>query len=523
MNSGPTETKLRDAVRQLKEAQRIAKLGSWELDLVSGPLSWSAEIFGIFEIDPDRFGATYEAFLDAIHPDDRDAVDNAYKKSLADREPYVITHRLRMKDGRIKWVHERCETVFDADGRPLVSRGTVQDITERKRIDDNLHQLEAMLATFLKVAPEAVILTNDKGRISVFNAGAEAIFGHAATEVIGRSIEGLMPARFRDAHRAHVQAFSRSPVPGRMMNQRAEITGLRKDGQEFPAEASLSKLTTPGGTFFAVMLRDITHQKAAHEDLIQAKIAAESALDSKSRFFASMSHELRTPLNAIIGFAEVLSEPRTYVLDETRQRDYAKDIRDSGRHLLNIINDILDFSGMEFGKIKRADEPVAVTDLIEACMRMLRLKASEQEIAIHTDIAPALPELFVDRRLLVQALLNLLSNAVKFTGRGGSITVQARASACGCVDLVVRDTGIGMRPEVIERVGEPFLQADTSLARRFEGTGLGLSIVKKIVGLHGGKLAIESIVGQGTVASIHLPLACACRRPELDKVDGVAS
>lgn len=513
-----SEAKLRDAWRQLNESQRIAKLGSWELDLVSGALFWSDEIFRIFEVDPGGFGATYETFLNAIHPDDREAVDRAYRTSLANKASYEITHRLRMEDGRIKWVHERCETEFDTDGTPLRSRGTVQDITERKRADDSLRQLEAMLATFLKVAPEAVILTNERGRINVFNAGAEAIFGHAASEVVGRSIGCLLPERFREAHRGHVREFARSPVPSRMMNQRAEIAGLRKNGEEFPAEAALSKLTTPNGIFFAVMLRDITPQKAAREDLIKAKVAAEAALEAKSCFIANMSHELRTPLNAIIGFSEVLLAPRSYSLDDAKMRDYAKDIHSSGHHLLTIINDILDFSGMEFGKIKRIDEPIAVMELIQAAIRMVDLKASEGEIAVLTEVAPDLPELLVDRRLLLQALLNLLSNAIKFTERRGSVTVQAIESEHGGVDLLVRDTGLGMRPEVIERVGEPFMQADTSLARRFEGTGLGLSIVKQIVDLHGGKLAMQSTLGQGTVASIHLPATCTCRQPALAKV-----
>ena len=141
--------RLRETARRLEDAQRVAKIGSWELDLIAGAQNWSTEIYRIFEIDPARFGASYEAFLAAVHPDDRDAVDAAYRASLERKGHYEMVHRLQMPDGRVKRVDVRCESEFDDDGRPLRSCGTAQDITQRKMVEDALHESEATVSAFL--------------------------------------------------------------------------------------------------------------------------------------------------------------------------------------------------------------------------------------------------------------------------------------------------------------------------------------------------------------------------------------
>lgn len=499
---------LPELARRLQEAQRLAQIGSWELDLTTDILCWSDEIYRIFEIDPEKFGASYQAFLDAIHPDDRESVAEAYEGSLASKTPYDIVHRLLMADGRIKWVHERCETDYDASGKPLRSLGTVQDITARKNMEDALHESQATLAALLKSSPEAVIVTDDRGCIREFSTGAEVIFGYTAGEVMGSPVDRLMPARLRAAHEGHVRAFGDSPVKGRMMRERSEILGLRKNGEEFPAEASISKLTGSSGAIFAVVLRDVSQQKAAREELIKSKIIAESANETKSRFLANMSHELRTPLNAIIGFSEMLLSRAEFRLDDAKCQEYARDIHDSGKHLLNIINDILDISRLDMGDVQPEVEPVEIADVILSCKRMIRIRAAKAGVMLQEEISPGLPMISADRRLLLQAMLNLVSNAVKFTPGGGYVITGARQSGGGDISFFVRDTGMGMQQADIARIGQPFMQADMSLSRKFEGTGLGLSIVKRIAEIHQGQLVIESTPGRGTAATIHLPASC---------------
>ena len=500
------ENALKETSQRLEDAQRIARMGSWELDIPSGKVIWSNQLFNILEFDPAEVEPSFENYFLRLHPDDAERVRQAYAKALKTGKPYRMTRRLLLPGKRIKWVSTHCEIVFDEDGEPLLSRGTLQDITEQKLTEDALHLSEATLATFLKVAPEAVIVTDDSLNVTEFSGGAEAIFGYKSAEVIGQSIDMLIPERFHAAHRKYVKEFRRSRETSINMNARAQITGLRKNGEEFPAAASLSKLDTPTGLSFALILRDVSEQVASQETLLSTMREAEAASEAKSRFIANMSHELRTPLNAIIGFSELLAN-NTGSVSLEKQAEYAKDIHDSGRHLLSIINDILEISRLDLGSTKLAEAETDLAEVIAESLRMTRLRASEGGVTLREEPMKHLPHVNADRRLLVQALLNLLSNAVKFTKRGGEVCVGAEQQPDGGISLYVRDTGIGMSASDIARIGEPFMQVDSSLARRYEGTGLGLTIAKRLAELHGGELSISSSPGEGTTARIILPAA----------------
>ncbi len=234
-----------------------------------------------------------------------------------------------------------------------------------------------------------------------------------------------------------------------------------------------------------------------------AKQAAETANRVKSEFLANMSHELRTPLNAIIGFSEVI-KIETFGPGLPRYREYATNIYGAGTHLLSVINDILDFTKGEAGKLDLRIEKVNLGDLIEEAACLVRQQATEQQLQLRFDIG-TLPLLALDRLRVKQILLNLLSNAVKFTHAGGQVLVEAGWDASGDVVICVRDTGIGIAPEMLPLIFEPFRQIDSALARKYEGTGLGLSLVKTFVELHGGSVRIESKFAVGTAVFVSLP------------------
>jgi signal transduction histidine kinase len=232
---------------------------------------------------------------------------------------------------------------------------------------------------------------------------------------------------------------------------------------------------------------------------------AEAANRAKSEFLAVMSHELRTPLNAILGFSEMFMQQLMGPLGSPKYMEYAGDIHDSGQHLLAIINDILDLAKAESGKLELSEEPTSLNEIMDATLRMCQHKAIEGRVELEYEGQENAPHVVVDPRLFRQVALNLVSNAVKFTPSGGRVKIDMRISAATGVTLLVKDTGIGIAAQDIDRVLRPFEQVESALSRRHGGTGLGLPYSKKVIEIHGGKLILASQVGMGTTVRVELP------------------
>ena len=254
------------------------------------------------------------------------------------------------------------------------------------------------------------------------------------------------------------------------------------------------------------VMRDVTDRKIQEQSLELARNAAEQADAVKTRFLATVSHELRTPLNAIIGFSEMIVHEDMLLIDSTRRKEYAKLINDSGQHLLSVVNGILDMSKIEAGSFEISPESFVPRGALMNCCNLLALKAREGGVDLVVNAPQELPEIFSDPRAFRQIVLNLVSNAIKFTDRGGRVTISANVEERNLM-LCVSDTGIGIAADDLKRIGHPFFQAGKTYQRRHEGTGLGLSIVKSLVALHGGELAFQSEVDEGTRVTVTLPLA----------------
>ncbi len=252
---------------------------------------------------------------------------------------------------------------------------------------------------------------------------------------------------------------------------------------------------------------DISLYKKQSDELQQAHEDLQQLSDAKSRFLANMSHELRTPLNAIIGFSEILEQGVFGSLQNEKQSEYVKLIHESGNHLLQVVTDILDMSKIESGTFDIVPEPFDVSQLIHTCTGILSQQAEQRGVELKAIVPQNLPEAIADPRACRQILINLISNALKFTDKGGRVNVGARVEG-QYLAYFIRDTGIGMSNEDLKRIGQPFFQADSSLDRRYEGTGLGVSVVKGLTELHKGRISFESELGEGTCATVFIPLNC---------------
>ncbi len=265
---------------------------------------------------------------------------------------------------------------------------------------------------------------------------------------------------------------------------------------------------------FNMMLTEIGNRERellqSFDELRKARDHAETANRSKSHFLANISHELRTPLNAIIGFSSILQNQLFGELGNKKYVEYAKDIHDSGAHLLEIINDILDLSKAEAGKLKLSFEELDIQKAINKSMGLLANRASESGVILKTDIPSGLPPLMADRLRFNQVLINIISNAVKFTDPGGSVTVRVKTQPIATVGVEVekfiveiQDTGIGMHKDDIPRAFQSFGQVDSDLNRKYEGTGLGLPLTRKLMDLHHGRIEMDSQLGVGTTVRLY--------------------
>ena len=440
-----------------------------------------------------------------FHPE-----DHAEKITFQDREVVKTgkgiewEYETPLADGRVLSTLIQKFPIFNDDGKVIAIGSMSTDMTERKQAEEAILETQARLSGIIRIAPEAIITVDEDMTIRLFNEGAQRIFGYSVKEVLYQPLEILMPEDFRNGHRKHVEGFEFSKDTYRLMDQRQEIFGLRKDGTEFPAAASVSKFEIGGEKMFTVMLQDITERKQNQDALLAAKGEAETANCAKSEFLAAMSHELRTPLNAILGFADILSHQYFGPIGD-KYKEYAGDIETSGQHLLTLVNEILDLSAIEAGKQSLIKESLSTKEIVDECEKIIVGKAQSNGIGLVTKIPKDLPPIYADRRAAMQILLNLLSNAVKFTPkRGGGITVSVKASKQGTT-LMVTDTGKGIHSDELPKLTDPFTRADTDPYLAEQGWGLGLSITKSLVDLHDGTLDIESILGKGTTVTVTLP------------------
>ncbi|MBT5267447.1 MAG: PAS domain S-box protein [Rhodospirillaceae bacterium] len=429
-------------------------------------------------------------------------------------EPLKWDETLTYPDGVTRTVDLSYVPHLGEDGTVEGFFALVVDNTERNREREALKASEQRLSRILEIAPEAVITVDQDLRITMFSQGAERIFGHTAHDIVGQSVEVLIPEHFRSDHGAYMQGFRDGPAAYKTMGERGEISGLHKDGSTFPAEASIARLEIGDETIYLVLLHDITDQKAtelrlhrSREDLevrvrertaelAEAKEAAETASQAKSDFLSRMSHELRTPLNAVIGFAQLLQMEN---FKNESNREAADEIASAGHHLLNLINEVLDLSRLDTGNLEMDLEPVRLAPLLEECVSLMGPRVDEDSLSLTLDMTEGRDAVVRAQPVrLKQVILNILSNAVKYNWKHGRIDVSVKPGPSpNRWRVLVRDTGRGIPEERREEIFEPFNRLGLEQVDN-EGAGIGLVISRRFIELMEGDLDFFSTVGEGS-------------------------
>lgn len=440
-----------------------------------------------------------------VHPEDIPLLEAAYQTMLLQGRVEAEARGIR-KDGSLFYKQVTMVTALDKDGQFNGHYCFLKDISDRKVIEEALkRQLAAIEAAIDGIA----VLEN--GTYTYLNKAHVAMFGYKyPEELLGKSWTALYaPA---EIERLQQEVF---PVLGQQHFWQGEAIATRQDGSTF--NEGLSLTLTEGGVLICVC-RDITEQKQAetkirqtNEQLLLANAELARATRLKDEFLANMSHELRTPLNAILGMAEGLQE-QVFGNITNAQQQAITTIDRSGRHLLDLINDILDLSKIESGKLELQRSSVSIKYLCETSLTFVRQLAIKKNIQLTSEIPATLPDICVDELRIRQVLINLLNNAVKFTPEGGSVQLlvsQEVRETTSLIQFQVRDSGIGIAPEDLSKLFQPFVQIDSSLTRQHAGTGLGLSLVQQLTQLHGGTVAVTSQVGQGSCFTVQIPYLAA--------------
>ncbi|XOZ34147.1 MHYT domain-containing protein [Halomonadaceae bacterium KBTZ08] len=381
-----------------------------------------------------------------------------------------------------------------------LSAASVNALARYRALLRRSRETASELQTTLDAAVDGIIKITEGGIVLSFNESAERIFGYSAEEVVGNNISMLMPSPHREAHDSYLQRYLRTGEH-RIIGTAREVWALHREGHTFPVRLAIGESRLGGVSTFVGFVADITERHRMENELRQAKEEAEQAAEAKSAFLANMSHEIRTPMNAIIGFTDlVLDTPLT-----DAQQKHLGIVKNSARSLLALLNDILDTAKLDGGHTQLEERDFNLRSLCEQIVATQSLHASGKGLYMELDYQA---EAFFkgDPLRIQQIMLNLVTNAVKFTQSGG-VTLRVQQPGDGGVVLQVEDTGIGIEPERIDQIFDPFTQADASMTRRFGGTGLGTTIARQLTELMGGDISIDSEVGEGTTLHVRLPLA----------------
>jgi two-component system, cell cycle sensor histidine kinase PleC len=520
---------INDAVRgRIDTALNRGRCGLWDWDLSRGRIFWSQSMFTMLGLDTRSDLLTFGEVNALVKSDDIDLFEIADQLISGKIDHIDQTFRMQHTDGHWIWLRVRCELSQGAADAGLHLIGIAVDITEQKSLAERTVEADLRLRDAIETIPEAFVLWDAGDRLVLCNSHFQRLHKLPDSAVTpGTSYEtvievGSMPevrtrlhetghqtpgartfeAQLDDGSWLHIS--ERRTKDGGYVSVGTDITRIKEHEQklvdnDLRLRATVSDLKRSQTALErqAIELADLA------EKYSREKTRAEEANQTKSKFLANMSHELRTPLNAIIGFSEIMESGMFGSLGSEKYQEYCHDILTSGHYLLEVINDILDMSKIEAGRMKLDMEPLDLSKTLAESLRVVSGRANDKNLALDTDIEGAI-SVVADRRAIKQIIVNLLSNAVKFTPDGGRVVVRTRLLG-NSIRLMIADTGIGIAPQSLARLGRPFEQVESQLTKTYHGSGLGLAIARSLTNLHGGTMRLRSKLGAGTVVCVSLP------------------
>jgi PAS domain S-box-containing protein len=514
------ETQLKDSADRFSIAADSAGIGVWELDPTNNVLTWDAWMYRMYGIQKTRSAESSETWLGALHPDDRSRCLTEATAAFLGPNDFNSEFRIIRPNGEVRFIKAASRSERGANGASLRTIGVNFDVTDARHNEmiarrETASLLQAVLDSASEVA---IIATDAKLLIKVFNSGAERMLGFTSAEVVGKQTLSLIhDAAELDQYGALLgipadRTDAGSNAPAATLSDRSyERTYVRKDGSRLKVSLFIKAMRSDEEAImgYVCVARDITQQIEDQRVLSDAIGKAENANMAKSQFLANMSHEIRTPMNAVMGLSYLLG----HTLLTTEQSNLLAKIQVASNSLLSVITNVLDLSKIEANELLVESTVFSLPDLLRDVGVLMAVQAEAKGIDFGMDTPNDLPEALAgDPTRLKQILFNLLSNAIRFTNEGGvHFTTNRREdiSSEAILSFAVTDTGIGIAPEEQLRIFAPFTQADASITRRYGGTGLGLSIVKQLTQLLRGTVELESVVGIGSTFTAILPFPLA--------------
>ncbi len=520
---------INDAVRgRIDTALNRGRCGLWDWDLSRGKIFWSQSMFSMLGLDGRNELLTFGEVNALVKSDDIDLFAIADQLISGQIDHIDQSFRMQHVDGHWIWLRVRCERTRATGDSAMHLIGIAVDITEQKSLAEKTVEADLRLRDAIETIPEAFVLWDNSDRLVLCNSHFQRLHRLPDSAVIpGTSYETVLEVgRMPEVRTRHNETANQGPGARTFEAQLDDGSWLHiserrtKDGGYVSVGTDITRIKEHEQKLVDNDLRlratviDLKRSQAALErqtnelaDLAEKyqreKTRAEEANQTKSKFLANMSHELRTPLNAIIGFSEVMGSGMFGELGNEKYQEYCQDILTSGHYLLEVINDILDMSKIEAGRMKLDMEELDLSRTLAESLRVVSGRAQDKNLTLDADI-DSIISVVADRRATKQIIVNLLSNAVKFTPDGGRIVVRSRQLEDKVV-LMIADTGIGIAPHSLARLGRPFEQVESQLTKTYHGSGLGLAIARSLAQLHGGTMRLRSKIDVGTIVRVTLP------------------